>query len=363
MADDVESGPADGALPNVSLSPGFGAWLYGLNATLCLSTYRSGRLITVGIDDQNRVRLASLSLGRCMGLAADGAGLWASTTTQIWRFVRSLSAEGGDAEEIVLLPQLCFGTGYLNIHDVDVNGHGRPVFANTLFNCVAVTDETSSFIPIWQPPFISAIVPEDRCHLNGIALEDGRVRFATGLGETDTPEGWRETKTGGWLIDVAQPDRPPLQGLHQPHSPRLHEGALWLLQSGAGQFGRVRGGAFETVYEHDGYPRGLSFFNQLAFIGLSKERRPGEFDDTPLGNRLSASSTEAACGLDIVDPKTGERVHWLRFETGITELFDVAVLAGHTNQRLIGPGSDAALRHYAIGGLRPAPSTPDDAAS
>jgi hypothetical protein len=43
-----------------------------------------------------------------------------------------------------------------------------------------------SFVPRWRPPFISALVAEDRCHLNGLAVVDGRARFVSALGETDT---------------------------------------------------------------------------------------------------------------------------------------------------------------------------------
>jgi uncharacterized protein (TIGR03032 family) len=348
MADEQ---PAPDAQPEVSVSPGFGDWLRSANVTLAVSTYRRGQVITIGSDAPGRIRLSAVGMGRCMGMATDSQGLWVAATTDIRRFARTLTAAGGDAAEIPLIPQVTYGTGFLNAHDLTLDRDGRPVFANTVFNCVATTDADASFTPVWKPPFVSAIVAEDRCHLNGIAMEDGRVRYVTGLARSDTAEGWRATKSDGWLADAARADGAGLSGLHQPHSPRLHEGALWLLESAKGILGRVSGGRVETVCRHRGYPRGLTFHDGLALVGLSLERRDGDFDDTPLGERLSTEGAAPECGVDIVDPVRGERLHWLRFDTGVRELFDVAVLPGHANQHLIEPGSAAAMRHYAIGGL------------
>ena len=58
-------------------------------------------------------------------------------------------------------------------------------------------------MPRWRPKFITALTADDRCHLNGLAVVDGRPQFVTALGETDMPGGWRANKAhGGCLIDV-----------------------------------------------------------------------------------------------------------------------------------------------------------------
>ncbi len=83
-----------------------------------------------------------------------------------------------------------------------------------------------SFVPCLRPKFISAIALEDRCHLNGLGVRDGAVRYAMALGATDTPGGWRERKKdGGILIDVAD-NTMVAQGLSMPHSPRWYAGRL-----------------------------------------------------------------------------------------------------------------------------------------
>ncbi len=53
-----------------------------------------------------------------------------------------------------------------------------------LYNCLATPSERHSFTPIWKPPFISKIVKEDRCHLNGLAMEDGTVIAGTVGGDS-----------------------------------------------------------------------------------------------------------------------------------------------------------------------------------
>jgi uncharacterized protein (TIGR03032 family) len=70
---------------------------------------------------------------------------------------------------------------------VGVLPSGRPVFVNTLFSCLATVDEQVSFRPVWQPRFVTALRPEDRCHLNGLAMQEGRPRFVTAAGMTDAP--------------------------------------------------------------------------------------------------------------------------------------------------------------------------------
>ena len=121
-------------------------------------------------------------------------------------------------------------------------------------------------MPRWRPAFISALAPEDRCHLNGMALVDGRPRFVTALGRTDTPAGWRaHKKDGGVLLDVASGEV-IAAGLSMPHSPRWHEGELWLLESGAGTIGLIesRSGRYRPVLELPGFTRGFDFAGRIG---------------------------------------------------------------------------------------------------
>src|SRR5262249_18721987 len=136
-----------------------------------------------------------------------------------------------------------------------------------------------SFVPRWRPPFISALAPEDRCHLNGLGLRDGQVRYATALGATDTPAGWRADKKGGGILLDVPSGEVVARGLSMPHSPRWHQGRLWVLDSGNGGVSVVEGasGRLRTVATLPGFTRGLDFCGRFAFVGLSQVRESAIF--------------------------------------------------------------------------------------
>ena len=89
------------------------------------------------------------------------------------------------------------------------------------------------------------------------------------------------------------------RGLSMPHSPRWHDGRLWLLESGTGQLvlvDRVTGQR-QTVAELPGFARGLALCRRYAFIGLSKIRPTSAMDGVPLAERRD----ELKCGVAVVD--------------------------------------------------------------
>jgi uncharacterized protein (TIGR03032 family) len=201
-------------------------------------------------------------------------------------------------------------------------------FVNTRFSCLATHDPDHSFAPVWRPKFISQLTPNDRCHLNGLGLVDGRPRWATALGETDSPGGWRENKkSGGILIDV-EANEVVLRGLSMPHSPRWHDGRLWLLESGTGSLGFVDidRGRYEPIVRLDGFTRGLDFVGNLAFVGLSQVRESAVFSGIQITERLK--ETERTCGVWVVDIQRGQVVAFLKFEDAVQEIFAVALLSG-----------------------------------
>ena len=197
---------------------------------------------------------------------------------------------------------------------------------NTRFCCLCTLDAEHSFYPRWRPPFVSALAPEDRCHLNGIAMVDGRPKYVTALGETDTPGGWRANKaTGGILMDI-ESNEILLRGLSMPHSPRWYQGKLWVLESGEGSLAQVdlEHRTWRTVAQVPGFTRGIDFVGPLAFIGLSQVRESAVFSGIPLVQRLR----ERTCGVWVVNIETGKTVGFLRFEAGVQEIFAVQVLRG-----------------------------------
>jgi uncharacterized protein (TIGR03032 family) len=198
----------------------------------------------------------------------------------------------------------------------------------TLFGCLATLSERANFQPLWRPPFLSALVPEDRCHLNGLAMRDGRTAYVTAVADCDVADGWRDRRhDGGCVIDVAA-NEIVARGLSMPHSPRWYRNRLWLLNSGTGEFGHldVSTGRFEPIAFCPGYLRGLGFVGDYAVVTLSKPRHV-TFLGLPLDYRLKQRGAEPQCGLQVIDLRTGTIAHWLRLDGSlVTELYDVVVL-------------------------------------
>jgi len=312
----------------------FPEWLAGTGGSLAFTTYQAGKLFLLGVKPDGGLSVFERTFPRCMGLAvaADGRSLALATQYQIQRFDNVLppgqaNQQGFDA---VYAPHAGWVTGDLDVHDVGFGKDGRPVFVNTLFACIAAVSDGHSFRPLWKPGFISRLAPEDRCHLNGMAMEAGRPRYATAVSRSDAADGWRDRRAdGGVLIDIDSNDI-VADGLAMPHSPRLHEGRLWVLNSGAGEFGYVdpASGRFEPVAFCPGYARGLAFAGGHAVIGLSVARENRTFSGLPLDAALKRRDTEARCGLAVVDLATGDMTGWVRIEGVVRELYDVAALPG-----------------------------------
>jgi uncharacterized protein (TIGR03032 family) len=208
-------------------------------------------------------------------------------------------------------------------------------FVNTRFSCLGTLDPSSSFVPRWRPPFVTALEPTDRCHLNGLAMEGGRPRYVTALGATDAAAGWRAGKArGGVLLDVPSGEV-VASGLSMPHSPRLHAGRLWVCESGAGTLGVVDAstGRYEPVAAVPGFTRGLDFAGGIAFVGLSQVRESAVFSGIPITERLAES--DRTCGVCAVDLASGNVVALLRFEDAVQEVFAVQVLPGRRYPDLI----------------------------
>ena len=230
--------------------------------------------------------------------------------------------------DALYLPRVAYQTGPLNLHDLAFAGDALWA-VNTRFGCLMTPSAEFSFVPRWQPKFLSTLAPEDRCHLNGLAMVHGAPGFVTALGATDTPRGWAESKaTGGVLIDVAS-NEVVMKGLCMPHSPRWHEGKLWLLNSGRGELCVVDPdrGNLDVVAALPGYARGLHFVGRHALIGLSKVRKKHVFAGLPVQERFP----ELLCAVAVVDTRSGKNLGMLTFTEAAEELYDVAFLPGvHT---------------------------------
>ncbi len=228
-----------------------------------------------------------------------------------------------------------FVTGNISVHEMNWGAAGELWVVNTLFSCLCTLHEDFNFVPRWQPSFISELAAQDRCHLNGLAMQNGKPKYVTALGTSNESRGWRESKTdGGVIIDVPSGEI-VARGFCMPHSPRIHQGRLFVLDSGRGQLVMVdpRSGDVQPVTRYPGYGRGMAMHGQFAFIGMSKARETSVFGGVP----ICEDRSKMRCGVVVVDWLAGKSVAYLEFETGVEELFDVQILADARSPVICGP--------------------------
>ena len=339
---------------DLTTSRQFTSWLAESGCSLALSTYQSGKVILLGSNTETgRLSIFDRTLERPMGMAADEGRLAIATLYQIYTFVDARlpdqRVEGG--YDAVYVPQLSHFTGDLDVHDMAWGKDGL-VFVNTLFGCLSTVSETHSFRPLWKPGFLSRLAAEDRCHLNGLAMSQGKPAFVTAVSATDVADGWREHRmNGGIVVDVASGEI-ACRGLSMPHSPRWHDGKLWLLNSGTGELGRVDMDAarFEPVAFCPGYLRGLAFVGRYAVVGLSEPRENRTFAGLALQDRLEREKVEARCGVMVIDTQSGDIVHWARIRGVVSELYDVITLPGRLRPSMVGFRSNEIRRVISIDG-------------
>ena len=348
--------------------------------SIAVTTYQAGKLVLLRADG-GAINTHFRGFNKPMGLALDGNRIALGTAVEIWEFhnapavakrlgreseSESESARGGAGDERAgtqqptldscFLPRGSHTTGDIQIHEM-AWANDELWFINTRFSCLCTRDVRYSFVPRWRPSFVSAIAPEDRCHLNGFCVvpatfhrkpqacafpstqaashdqnaHAGGLRlneptfFVTALGETDTQGGWRTNKRSGGILMETRSNEVLLRGLSMPHSPRVFNNQLWLCESGTGTIGRVdlQAGRYEPIASLPGFTRGVDFFDRYAFIGLSQVRESAVFSGIPIAER---PVSERACGIWVIDMLTGQTVAWLKFDEGVQEIFAVTVL-------------------------------------
>ncbi|MBF0427227.1 MAG: TIGR03032 family protein [Magnetococcales bacterium] len=336
----------------ITASRQFGTWMAEQGVSLAFTTYQAGKLFFIGLNPEGELSVFERTFNRCMGLHAVGRSLFLSTLYQLWRFEDILEpGQQHEGYDRLYVPRVGYTTGDLDIHDLAVDADGRILFVNALFSCLATIDLRHSFVPLWRPPFISRLAPEDRCHLNGMAMVEERPRYVTSVSRADVNEGWRDRRRDSGLIMDVRQNQTILDGLSMPHSPRVHGGRLWFLESGTGHLCRVvpDGKGYEKIAFCPGYLRGLDFHGRFAAIGLSKCRQNRTFSDLPLDDILGARGAVARCGIQIIDTDSGDALHSLRIEGVVEELYDVIFLPECRRPMALGFKSDEIRRVINIG--------------
>jgi uncharacterized protein (TIGR03032 family) len=247
------------------------------------------------------------------------------------------------------VPRASYYTGPMAIHDMAWGRDGRLYAVNTVCSCLAVIEDRCNFTPVWMPPFISRLIPFDHCHLNGLAMADGRPRFVTALGTTDEPQGWRANKLRGGVLLEVESGEMILEGLAMPHSPRVVGDRLFLLNSASCELLEVdpQRRTSTVVGKLPGFARGLAASGDYLFIGLSQLRHDHRvFGDLPI-----ARAEGLYCGIICFHVPSGSIAGELRYLRTCKEIYDVQVLPGLLRPGILAPGDALARRALVAPGL------------
>jgi uncharacterized protein (TIGR03032 family) len=312
-------------------SAGFPDVLARTGASLLVSTYQAGQLVSIGVHE-GRVTFDFHRFDQAMGVAVGADRIAVGAKGQVW-FLHDQSEvaprlEPAGRYDRCFLARSSTVTGGIQCHEVawgrDADGQPDLWLVNTLFSCLVGLDPAYSFVPRWRPPFISQLAGEDRCHLNGMAMRGGVPAFVTVMARSDKAGGWREDRiTSGAVLEVPSGEV-VTAGIAMPHSPRWHDGELYVLNSGMGNLQRVdlATGQRELVAALPGYARGLAIHGGYAFVGLSKIRETAIFGGAP----IAEYHDQLKCGVGVIELATGDTVATLEFTSGLEEIFDVQVV-------------------------------------
>lgn len=319
---------SDQALASVH-TDNFPDLLRHFHSSLAISTYQAGKLVLLRADG-DAINTHFRTFNRPMGMATDRGRLAVGSSIEITEFHNmpevAPKLQDPPRHDAVYLARRAHITGSIDIHEMAWDDDGELWFVNTLFSCLCTLDNRSSFVPRWRPSFVSHYAPEDRCHLNGLGMRDGKPRYVTCLGEANTIGGWRKNKRNGGLLIDLEGERVLCRGLSMPHSPRWYDHRLWVLESGRGALVRVdpETGERTDVARVPGFARGMDFLGPLAFIGLSQLRASNPFTDIP----LTDDNSDRLSGVWAVNIETGNTVAFLKFTGGVEEIFAVQTLQG-----------------------------------
>ena len=347
----------------ISASRGLVDWLATHRISFGLTSYQTGQLMLIGVLPRGRLSVYQRNFVRAMGLCANPQRIYVSAIAQLWRLENVLGPEQVANKQFdrLYVPRNAQTTGDLDIHEIAVDRDEHVVFVNTKYSCLATVDPVHSFRPLWRPNFISNLAPEDRCHLNGLAMQDDQPKYVTAVSRSDVVDGWRDRRQEGGIIIDVKTDRIVTDDLSMPHSPRLANGSLWVLDSGRGYLCHVdaASGTIERVAFCPGFLRGLSFWRHFALVATSLPR-DSSFRGLELEGNIKTRDGEPRCGVFIVDTRNGDIVHWIRFEGAVRELFDVAFIPGVRAPMCVGLASPEFRNLITLepeGGLKPPQST------
>lgn len=219
------------------------------------------------------------------------------------------SSRGADAQAIdePLIPlRSRYYPGSLYLHDLALIGgrlHGNAVGQNA----VVRLEDRGHAEPVWWPRSIESDGQPDFSRnflqVNSIAAgEDIRSSYFSASAERPSARrpGHRNFPVDHrGVVFSGRSTEPVVRGLTRPHSARLADDVLWVLNSGYGELGYCEGGKFVSVLSLQGWTRGLCFHGNYAFVATS--RVIPRFRQYAPGLDVHRS----ICGVHALDLRTG----------------------------------------------------------
>lgn len=376
-----------------------------LNISIAFTSYQAGRLMLLRSDGEN-LDVNFKSFARPMGLSVTSAGLTMGIFTQVLQFQRedgllakikqplpkieeditaprikpkeenmpvvdgavlnpqenseesigetaakekereyqnSLYAPVDERTDACFITRASHFTGMINVHDIAWGDEGLWA-VNSSFSCLCTLEPDYSFVPRWKPHFISELAPEDRCHLNGMALRDGKPGYVTTFSTYNELGQWRKSRDfNGTLMDVAT-NTILLDGLAMPHSPRWYRDKVYFCNSGHGQICCYDPATktMEVIAEVPGFTRGMDFYGPFLLVGLSKVRASDVTRPAPLAKKY----TETFSGVWLINLDDKSVVGHVSFTGNVDQVYDVAVLPQCCFPEIIEPTHPRMRNHF-----------------
>ncbi|MEO1049231.1 MAG: TIGR03032 family protein [Bacteroidota bacterium] len=310
-----------------SHSPNIPELLHQLNCTLAISTYQAGKVILISAPTPQKLVQLPRNFKKPMGIALSDNKMAIATEHEVVTMSNAPNLAKGypkqpNTYDAFYLPRAAYYTGNVDLHDLEWGNDGL-WSVNTRFSCLSLINDDYSFIPKWKPHFIDRITPEDRCHLNGMAMQNGLPKYVTALGQGNATQDWRNNKlNGGVIMDVGS-NQIIVDQLPMPHSPRLYDGDLYVLLSATGELVRInrQKGSYEVIKAFSGFVRGMARIDDYLFIGLSKIRETtSAFGDMPIAKK------SVFCGIVVMYIPQFSIVGQIKYETSVEEIYDVKVI-------------------------------------
>ena len=310
-------------------SPNIPGLLKELNISLAVSTYQAGKLIFLSPKNDDELIQFPRTFQKPMGFAIDRQRLALATSSEIIFFKNSVSLAQHypgkpNIYDAMFLPRATYHTGPVDIHDLSFSNQGL-LAVNTLFSCIVRIDQEFNFTPFWKPFFISEISSEDRCHLNGMAMQNGEPIYATCFHEGNEMNSWKESHGADGLVVDVKKNVVLNRGLHMPHSPRLINNRLLILMSGNGELIEVdrNSGEKKLLLNLNGFVRGMASCGDFLFVGLSKIR-----EKSSLAPHMKLDPKKLFAGIAVVYLPKPSLIGEIRYLNSVEEIYDVQMLPG-----------------------------------